>query len=202
MLSISSAALDGRPAAAEAPLAVHLVNDTDEVWNGSLSVKMLARGSSSAGDGVVEARVVDRVVEARVVEASVPARSAVSVPVPGDLAWVAAVFAVLGEAKAERWLGSDLDLVLAMPEISLSVTRGAEGAGVDVRVESSSVLRDAVLLAELIAPDARVEPGFATVVPGEPVTFQVTAPPGQELPTDDAVWSGLLWSDQHVQAAS
>jgi hypothetical protein len=96
-------------------------------------------------------------------------------------------------------LGSDLDLVLAMPEITLSVVPGAGGLSVDVRVDSSAVLRDAVLLAELVAPDARVEPGFATVMPGEPVVFRVSAPLGQDLPLDVETWRDLLWSDQRVR---
>lgn len=141
-----------------------LVNDTDTAWTTSL----LARRTTL--DGAVLARAAAPSV--------VPPRAVLEVPLPDDVltpAEPSAEVLVLrtgdrdddggGESRTVHGWVEDKDLRLVPAPFATSVTRTGDGYRVDVTARS--LVRDLTLLADKLAPDARVDRQLVTLLAGE-----------------------------------
>ncbi|MFJ8870811.1 glycoside hydrolase family 2 protein [Streptomyces sp. NPDC102473] len=82
------------------------------------------------------------------------------------------------------------DREFAYPPASYDVRVSGDGeSGVSVTVTVDSLVRDLVLQADRLAPDARTDHGRATLLPGETFTWHVT---GWEHPSADAAGAALF----------
>ena len=148
-------------------LAAVIGNDTGDTWEGDL---LLARHTAS---GDVIARVAVPVV--------VPARSSATVPLPtqvadgSDAADAASEFvtASLGGVRGVWFFAEPRDGALEPPRLEVAVAPAPGGDGIDVTVTAASVVRDVALLVDKLAPDATVDRGLVTLLPGESTVFQV-----------------------------
>jgi beta-mannosidase len=134
-----------------------VVNDTAQEF----ATRVLVRRTTPAG-GVLERTEFD---------VSVPARAVRSWPLPlvgGD---GEPVVVDAGGLRAVHLVTPDKDLPWEPEPLRVSVTRVADGYAVRVRAESFA--RDVTLLADAVAPDARVDEGLVTLLPGESHTFGV-----------------------------
>jgi beta-mannosidase len=142
-------------------LVVAVLNDSPRPWTGSLQV-------NEAG-----------------VEVSAPPRSVALVPVPGgDL--------VVAEMDGVRalWFAGDVPATPADPTLTvtaetvrggltdpgLTVTAEVVAGGLDVHVHATGLARDVLLQPDRIHPEAVVDRGFTTLLPGESTVFAVRAP--------------------------
>ncbi len=146
----------------DAHLAVVAVNDSDDAWVGDL---VLTRCSF---DGVV--------IAATDLELCVPARASATIAVPDDVerpddGRTELVVAEVGGVRALWFFCEDRDQVLVEPVLDVTCTP-ADG-GYEVRVTARSLLRDLAVLADKVAPDARVDDMLVTLLPGESAVFRV-----------------------------
>lgn len=144
-------------------LAVTLVNDTDDEWRDDL---VLTR---RAFDGTVLAEHTRPV--------SLAPRSSATVPVPEALtqATDASAEVLVATAGAERGLwffAEPRDSALAAAELEFSVAR--DGSAFVVEVTSRGLVRDLTLLVDRLSPDASVDRGLVTLLPGESAEFRVS----------------------------
>jgi beta-mannosidase len=145
-------------------LAVVACNDTTETWSGSLTIER------RHFDG--------RVLAASALPLSVGVRGTTSLELPGDVTTAqdaaSEVLVVHGEdgTRALWWFVEDRDGALGPPELSTSVS-AVEG-GYRVEVTAGSLVKDLVLLADKVAPDAEVDIQLVTLLPGEGTSFTVT----------------------------
>jgi beta-mannosidase len=86
----------------------------------------------------------------------------------GDAAFASAT---LGAARA-LWFAADFPV----EEPGLTVTAETVPGGLDVHVSATGLARDILLQPDRIHPDAVVDRGFVTLLPGESVTLHVRAP--------------------------
>ncbi|SDD22762.1 glycoside hydrolase family 2 protein [Auraticoccus monumenti] len=161
-------------------LVVTAVNDTDEDWAGSLRLVRLEVG----GDVLAE--------EGR--EVAVPARSASRWPVGGPgLLQDPARELVLAELDGVRgWHFGTEDRDGVRPEATLETEVLEVDGGYEVRVTARTLVRDLVLLADAVAPDAVVDDMLLTLLPGETHTFTVRT--GERLSPDALVAPVVLRS--------
>lgn len=143
-------------------LAAVVGNDTPDAWEGEL---VLAR-RSYAGELLV----------ARSVHVSVPPRGSVTVPVPDAVAAPGEatselLVATLGEVRGLWFPARARDSALAAPRFE--VLAASVGEEVHVTVTAGTLLRDATLLVDKLHPDATVDSGLVTLLPGESHTFRV-----------------------------
>ncbi|MEV4351648.1 glycoside hydrolase family 2 TIM barrel-domain containing protein [Actinoplanes sp. NPDC049596] len=111
---------------------------------------------------------------------SVPARSVRLVPVPeadGPLV------ARLDDARA-LWFPDDV----SYDDPGLTVDAEPVDGGLDVRVQATGLARDVLLQADRIHPQATVDRGFVTLLPGESVVFHVRAPIDLDPASVKAPW--------------
>jgi len=153
-------------------LVAVLGNDTDEAWAGEL----LIRRRTFAGDVEGEQRT----------SVVVPARSSATVPVsvgsptaPGAEVLVAEVDGIRGW----WWYAEGRDSELADPRLDVAVSATEDGCA--VTVTAGALVRDLMLLVDKVAPDASVDEGLVTLLPGEQTTFLVS---GTDV-VDPQVWS-------------
>lgn len=142
--------------------AVAVVNDTAESWHGELSIERIDLAGS----------VLQRVDSALTVEA----RGSTSVDVPTAIATAGDAASELIVARIDGvralWFFADYrDSALAAPE--LEVDAQSTDDGWKVSVTARSLVRDLALLVDRIEPDAVVDSGLVTLLPGETVVFGV-----------------------------
>jgi beta-mannosidase len=145
-------------------LAVVACNDTSRRWSGSL---------------VVERRRFDgRVVASAALPLSVAARGTGTLQLPEHVATpddpASEVLVARSEdgTRALWWFVEDRDAALGPAELSTSVS--AVDGGYRVEVGAGSLVKDLVLLADKVAPDAEVDIQLVTLLPGEGTSFTVT----------------------------
>ncbi|HSF98365.1 MAG TPA: glycoside hydrolase family 2 protein, partial [Ornithinibacter sp.] len=143
-------------------LVAALGNDTDDPWTGDV---VLTRRSFD-GSAIVE----------EAVAVSVPARGSVTVDVPdavvaaGDTACELVVVEALG-TRAFWYFAEPRDS--ALPAARTTVTVTAADAGFDVTVTAQTLVRDLTILVDKLDPNARVDRGLLTLLPGESAVFRV-----------------------------
>ncbi|MFC3687052.1 glycoside hydrolase family 2 protein [Aquipuribacter hungaricus] len=157
-------------------LAAVLVGDSAEPWEGTLVLRRLAL------DGTELARHEEPV--------AVAARSVLSVAVPAALATPqdpAGEVLVVDAPGARGWwtFVEDRDLAL-MVDGALTGTVERAPDGYTVRVEAAALVKDVALLVDVVDPDAVVDDGLLTLLPGERATFRVRC---RELEDPEALLS-------------
>jgi beta-mannosidase len=145
-------------------LAVVACNDTDDPWSGSV---------------VVERRRFDGpVLASAVLSLSVAVRGTSTHDLPVEVITprnpASEVLVVRGEGglRALWWFVEDRDAALSQANLSTRVS--AVAGGYRVEVTTSSLVKDLVLLADKVAPDAEVDIQLVTLLPGETASFMVT----------------------------
>ncbi|WP_395245303.1 glycoside hydrolase family 2 protein [Agromyces sp. MMS24-K17] len=150
-------------------LAATIVNDTADAWTGEL--RLALRGF----DGTVREQVAELV--------DVPARGTVTVAIPATL--VAAdgtgdvvLTAALDDVRGAWFFTEPRDSALRAPTFEIEVTGDEADDSAEVRVTADVLVRDLTILADRIAPDATVDTGLVTLLPGETATFRLGGVPG------------------------
>ena len=143
-------------------LAVAVMNDHAEPWAGTLTVARLDRGGAEMGGFEVSV--------------DVAARSNSLIPVPGELTADGAdpTDVLLARAGDMRDLWFFEDFHVGDPGMTVDV--GTVAGGLDVTVRAAGLARDVLLQPDRIHPDATVDQGFVTLLPGESSTFRVRCP--------------------------
>ena len=146
------------------PLRAYLHNDSDERWTGELTVRLME------ADGTVVDTQTDAV--------DLEPRSAVGVDVrlpsldreshPGRFL----VAELPGGVRSFWWSAPDKDAGQPDPRMRVEVADG----GRSVTVHAETLIRDLTLYVERLHPDARVDDGAVTLLPGESHTFRVDTP--------------------------
>ncbi len=158
-------------------LVVAVLNDDPAAWAGPLLIERLST------DGLVVASAVVRV--------EVAARSVALVRVPEAVAEFEDPAAQLLVARLDGvrdlWFPVP-DKDFAYEDPGLSVTVDPVSGGLDVRVQSVGLARDVLLQADRIHPDAVVDRGFVTLLPGESTVFAVRAPVDLDAGLVKAPW--------------
>ncbi|TDC49189.1 glycoside hydrolase family 2 protein [Jiangella ureilytica] len=149
-------------------LVAVVVNDSPSAWDGELSLRRLTYDGDSLA--------------AATVPVSAPPRASVPVPVPGAVAAAGdaaaeLVVASVGDVRGLWFFADYRDSRLTAPRLR-AVAEPAGDDGYRVRVTAESLVRDLALLADKAHPDAVVDDQLVTLLPGEQVTFRVSAPPG------------------------
>jgi len=143
-------------------LVAVLGNDTAHGWKGQLVV---ARRSYT---GEQLARVV--------VPVAVPARSTATVPIPREAAHAGDAASELLTASVEAvrglWFFAE-PRDSALPPARFEVTTASAEGATEVTVVAETLLRDVTLLVDKLHPDATVDSGLVTLLPGESHTFRV-----------------------------
>ncbi|TXK18654.1 glycoside hydrolase family 2 protein [Homoserinibacter sp. GY 40078] len=153
----------------ESGLVAVIGNDTAEAWTGEL---ILARRGF---DGAVLAEVHEAV--------EVPPRASLSVSVPPAVAdpedpTAELLTATLGGVRGVRFLLPAR--ATALPEPVARVSVAADGDSLAVTVVAETLLRDLTLLVDRVSPDAEVDAGLVTLLPGESATFHVRGAAGAD----------------------
>ncbi|MEY9213206.1 glycoside hydrolase family 2 protein [Thermobifida halotolerans] len=143
-------------------LVLVLANDTGREWSAT------ARLARRALDGTVLA--------STETPFTVPARGAVRVPLPEDVARAGdaaeeLVTADTGARRAYWFFAEDRDIAYPKPEYDVRVT--PSGDDLRVTVTAQSLLRDLTLFADRLDPGAEADDMLVTLLPGESHTFTV-----------------------------
>lgn len=143
-------------------LAVVLVNDTADEWAGELDTARFRF------DGERMSR--------HSVHVVVAPRATVSVRLPPYIAesirpGAEFVRATLGAVRADWFFAEYRDSELQPRELELSVRESEDGLVVDVTART--LTRDLTLLVDTLAPDAAVDDGLITLLPGETARFAI-----------------------------
>ncbi|MCL1870251.1 MAG: glycoside hydrolase family 2 protein [Promicromonosporaceae bacterium] len=147
--------------------ALVLVNDTAEPFTGTFSATRLAF------DGTVLAKAT--------LEATVGARGVAEVQVPAEVATFGdpsrEVLVVAPDADASGFAAALLDgadvVAQHLEPAPLEVRAARVDGGVDLEVTATSYARDVFCHADKVDPDARVDGGMVTLLPGQSVTLHV-----------------------------
>ncbi len=155
-------------------LNVVIVNDSPEKWE--TEVRMERRDV----DGSILATAVAPV--------QVPPRSVGKVPVPGDLVSPGdqareLLVATVDQTRGLWFYAEDRDLEYPSPGYDVAVE------GEQVTITAHTLLRDVVLQVDRLAPDATVDDGMFTLLPGETRTVTVRGVDG----LDAAAVRRVLW---------
>ncbi|MEU8242309.1 glycoside hydrolase family 2 protein [Actinoplanes missouriensis] len=137
------------------PRGVAVLNDSPSTWSGDLHIEF------RAADGSVLESVSHQI--------AVAARQVSVVPV--TVTDAAVVVATLDEARAV-WFDTDG----GYGDPGLTVTAEQVPGGLDVRLHATGIARDVLLQPDRIHPDAVVDRGFLTLLPGESAVLHVRAP--------------------------
>ncbi|HWS32084.1 MAG TPA: glycoside hydrolase family 2 protein [Actinoplanes sp.] len=135
-------------------LVVAVLNDHGAGWSGDLLVE------SRSAEGTV--------LSCSVMPVTAAARSVALIPVSSSGA--ALVVATLGDARAIFFVED------VVPDAGLTVTADVVPGGLDVHLHATGLARDVLLQPDRIHPDAVVDQGFVTLLPGESTTLHVRAP--------------------------
>ena len=137
-------------------LVVAVLNDTATPWAGDLHIEH--RDAAGA------------VLSSTVTPVTAGARSVALAGVePRDAAFVVAT---LGDARALHFVEDHA----GYGETGLTVTAEPVPGGLDVRLHATGVARDVLLQPDRIHPEAVVDRGFVTLLPGESTVLHVRAP--------------------------
>ncbi len=141
-------------------LAVAVINDTDENWSGEIRL----RRESVGGELRAGARI----------DVMVPARSVEIVPVPTKVAEptepaAEAIVVQLGAERTIHMYVEDVDAHLDPDPLEVEVDRIA--GGYRVQVTARSLVRDLILMADRLAPDASVDHALVDLPAGAKTTF-------------------------------
>ncbi|SDT06306.1 glycoside hydrolase family 2 protein [Actinoplanes derwentensis] len=136
-------------------LAVAILNDHAAPWTGDLMVEHRDTGGA--------------VLATTVIPVSAAARSVTLTAI--DHSDAALVVATLGDVRALHHTGDT-----AVPDGGLTVTAEIVPGGLDVHLHATGLARDILLQPDRIHPDAVVDQGFVTLLPGESTTLHVRAP--------------------------
>lgn len=144
-------------------LVVALTNETAEAWSGDILLRR------TRYDGTVIAEHSQR--------AEVAAWSTLHFDVPVDVAVPQSPSEELltAEALGQRgvwWFCEPRDSALREPRLSAEVTRTGH-TSFDVAITAGALARDVTLLVDKIAPDATVDRGLVTLLPGETAVFRI-----------------------------
>ncbi len=147
----------------EGALALHALNDTDEVWTELVRLRRLSF------DG--------RLLATSDVTLGVPARSAAKVclaePALGAPNDVRAEVLVADAATSRATWFFARDQALAYPEPRLRASVEREAAGYRITLEAETLLRDVCVFADRLDPGAEVSDQLLTLLPGETATVTV-----------------------------
>lgn len=160
-----------------------LGNDTDEPVRGELRLRRVDRGG--------------RVLAEESLPVSVPPRSSALLPLPAALATAAdpGREALLLEApgmRAVHWFAEDRDLDL--DPSALEVEASAADGAVVLTLRARSLVRDAVVVADRVHPDAVADRQMLDLLPGEAATVRVTAAAGTVLEPSAFLADGVVRS--------
>lgn len=163
----------------ETGLVAVVGNDTPEPWRTTVSLTRRAFGGevlAGREEGIV-----------------VPARGSVTIDLwgPEAVATDPAGELLLAQADDVRgwWFFAEpRNSRLVEPRLEVSTEPGA--AGTAVRVTAGSLAREVTILADRLGPDAAVDDGLVTLLPGESHTFRVTG--CLPFTAEDVTGSGAL----------
>jgi beta-mannosidase len=157
-------------------LCLVAVNDGGDPWTAHVDVARLGLGGEPRAKTALDV--------------TVPARAAVRVPLPADVATADDPYAELvvarvpggpdGASPETAWWFFAEDRDLAVPAAGYDATV-EPGAGADewrVTVTARTLLRDVVLYPDRLSPAAAVDRALVTLLPGESATFVVTGVAG------------------------
>jgi beta-mannosidase len=145
-------------------LSVAVANDTGASWSPSLSVARVRFDGTELTRATLPCSVSARSVSV----VSIP----VEVATPGDPA--GELLAVDGDGVRALWFFAE-DKDLAYPVAAFDTAVAVSESIVDLTVTAHTLLRDLVLQADRLDPSAEVDRALVTLLPGESVTFRVTA---------------------------
>lgn len=135
-------------------------NDTDEPWRTALRISRLDADGRTVGEATTTLEVTPRSVR--------------RVEIPANTFGDGAVL-VAQAASGERIIRFDGDGPLGSVE-ALAFDAHAIDGGLEIRLTSSGVVRDVLVQADRIDPDAACDSGFFDMLPGETRTVVVRAP--------------------------
>jgi beta-mannosidase len=146
----------------EGSLALVAVNDSGREWSATVPVRRL----DLSGRPLAAAECAVRV----------PARSAVTVPLPAEVAVAGdargeLLVADAGPRRAWWFFAEDRDAAFAPARYTAHTEPVPDG--VRVTVTAGTLLRDLVLFADRVDPDAVVDEALVTLLPGESAVFTV-----------------------------
>lgn len=144
-------------------LVLVAVNDTAETWSGELQ---LAR-TSYTGDVLEQDTRTVEIAPRGTLRVSVP--NALSAPSSAESELLSAR---LGPDRATWFFADYRHSALASPDVQVEAQDGGDGNW-EVTVTTRNLVRDLMLLVDKVTPDAIVEEGLVTLLPGESVTFRV-----------------------------
>jgi beta-mannosidase len=140
----------------DAGLAAILVNDTDEPWTGELVTRRLTFAGAELANSTIATEVAPRST------VKVPLGNPVATPGSGSSE---VLEARLGSIRGLWHFTEDRDADL--PVADLEIATRADGADTVVTVTARGYVRDLVLLADRLSPDAWAEEGLITLLRGE-----------------------------------
>ncbi|MET7858307.1 glycoside hydrolase family 2 protein [Streptomyces sp. NPDC005318] len=146
--------------------AVHLVNDSDRPWAGTLRTTRHELSGAVLADEEIAV--------------SAAARTVTRVELPRSVAEPRertreVLVARLGEVRAVEFYEEDTRLALKPARYDVKVTESEEpGAGYRVEVTARTLLRDLALFPDRLNPAAEVDDMLVTLLPGESAVFRVT----------------------------
>ncbi|GID25654.1 glycoside hydrolase family 2 protein [Paractinoplanes brasiliensis] len=148
---------------ADGPPALVAVNDSRTSWTFETTVTR----RNLAGD----------VLASTSVSATVAPGSAVTLPLPADVATPGDVSTeLLATDTGTTWFWAlDKDIPWPAAEFTTSVSRTGSGSTA-VTVRATTILRSLTLFPDRLSPDAEPDRAGITVLPGESVTFTVSSP--------------------------
>lgn len=151
--------------------AVAAVNQGPDVWAGAVRLRRMSVEGAVIGEASVEF--------------TAGARTVARVDLPGELEPVGAKEFLVADAdglRALRFPVPDREIPYPRPDFDVSVAPGS------VTVTARSLVRDLLLQADRLDPEARADRGLVTLLPGEQVTIGVS---GWKTPDPDAARSAL-----------
>ncbi len=164
----------------EGGLSVVLHNDSADDWSGDLVLERRAFDGALLGTATVPT--------------TVPSRQSVTVPLPDSISTAvdaAAEFvsATLGGPRG-LWFFTECRDSRLTTAPRLTVETAAVEGGYEVTVTSLDLVRDLALLVDKLDPEATVNDGLITLLPGESATFVVRS--RVALSTDDVAQRRVL----------
>ncbi len=148
-------------------LAVVLVNDTHLPWTGQVQVSRCDYGGKALATAVITADCAPWSTQTLTVPADLAT--------PGSAAGELLIAGLLGQ-RGLWFFAEDRDSDLPAPDYTATASATLTGAA--VTVTAKSLIRDLALLVDKVDADGCVDDMLVTLLPGESVTFDVTAGPG------------------------
>jgi beta-mannosidase len=144
-------------------LMVNLINNSLGDLNGQLSLKLL----DYSGKVLAE--------HSQQVEAKASAKESIAIPaglLPKDELAKSVLVADFERARANHFFADYKHSALEAPAIETKLTKTENG--LKVAVTAKNLIRDLVLMIDKLDPEASVDTGLVTLLPGETHNFEVT----------------------------